>query len=80
MKPPKGGRSSAIFLILRRKSEIAEKCVEVILPKGAHNPVLIAAGIGEIATPVAGWGGRRLATPNAPPNQNYLKMLEAYLA
>jgi len=42
--------------------------------------VLIAAGIGEIATPVAGWGGRRLATPNAPPNQNYLKMLEAYLA
>jgi hypothetical protein len=41
--------------------EIAEKRVEVTLPKRAHNPVLIAAGTGETATPVPWWGGRRLA-------------------
>jgi hypothetical protein len=48
------------FLDTPAQVEIAEKRVEVTLPKRAHNPVLIAAGIGETATPVPWWEGRPL--------------------
>jgi len=57
----KGRQIFRHFLDTPAQVEIAEKRVEVTLPKRAHNPVLIAAGIGETATPVHWWGGRRLA-------------------
>lgn len=57
----KGRQIFRHFLDTPAQVEIAEKRVEVTLPKRAHNPVLIAAGIGETATPVPWWEGRRLA-------------------
>ena len=57
----KGRQIFRHFLDTPAQVEIAEKSVEVTLPKRAHNPVLIAAGIGETATAVPWWGGRQLA-------------------
>jgi transposase len=57
----KGRQIFRHFLDTPAPVEIAEKRVEVTLPKRAHNPVLIAAGIGETATPIPWWEGRRLA-------------------
>ena len=41
--------------------EITDKCVEVTLPKRAHNPLLLAAGLGQGSTLIPWWDGRPLA-------------------
>ena len=56
----KGRQIFRHFLDTPAQVEITENRVEVTLPKRAHNPVLIAAGMGEKATPVPWWGDRRL--------------------
>lgn len=49
------------FLNTPAQVEIAEDRVEVTLPKRAHNPLLIAAGVGKTTTPVPWWEGKPLA-------------------
>ena len=49
------------FLNTPAQVEIAEDHVEVTLPKRAHNPLLIAAGLGGTTTPVPWWDNRSLA-------------------
>ena len=56
----KGRQIFRHFLDTPAQVEIAEDRVEIILPKRAHNPVLIAAGLAEKATAVPWWGGRPL--------------------
>jgi hypothetical protein len=41
--------------------EITDQRVEGTLPKRAHNPLLLAAGFGQRATPIPWWDGRPLA-------------------
>jgi hypothetical protein len=40
--------------------EVTEDGVTVWLPKRAHNPILIAAGVLEAKTEVPWWGGKKL--------------------
>jgi hypothetical protein len=49
------------FLNTPAQVEIAEDRVDVTLPKRAHNPLLIAAGLGKTATPIPWWDNRPLA-------------------
>ena len=56
----KGRQIFRHFLDTPAHVEIAEKRVEVTLPKRAHNPVLIAAGLAEKATTIPWWEDRRL--------------------
>jgi hypothetical protein len=49
------------FLDMPAEIEIDDRRVEVILPKRAHNPILMAGGVGEKAVPVPRWGNRRLS-------------------
>lgn len=49
------------FLNTPAQVEIREDRVEVTLPKRAHNPLLIQAGLGQTTTPVPWWEGRPLA-------------------
>jgi hypothetical protein len=48
------------FLNTPAEVEITDQCVEVTLPKRAHNPLLLAAGFGQGTTPIPWWGGRPL--------------------
>ena len=45
------------FLNTPAQIDIQSNRVEVLLPKRAHNPLLIAAGFGEKTTPVPWWNG-----------------------
>lgn len=56
----KGRQIFRHFLDTPAQVEIIKDRVEITLPKRAHNPLLIAAGFGEKATPVPWWEGRRL--------------------
>jgi len=49
------------FLNTPAEVEISDKRVEVTLPKRAHNPLLLAAGLGQTSTPIPWWNGRPLA-------------------
>ena len=49
------------FLNTPAQVEIQTNRVEVLLPKRAHNPLLIAAGFGENTTPIPWWNGLPLA-------------------
>jgi hypothetical protein len=49
------------FLNTPAQVEIAEDRVEVTLPKRAHNPLLIAAGLDKTTTPIPWWDNRPLA-------------------
>jgi transposase len=48
------------FLDTPAQITIEDRTVEVALPKRAHNPLLIAAGLGEGSTPVPWWDDHRL--------------------
>src|ERR1039457_5224000 len=48
------------FLNTPAEVEIADKRIEVTLPKRAHNPMLLAAGFGQGSTPIPWWDGRRM--------------------
>ena len=48
------------FLNAPAEVEIESGRVQVTLPKRAHNPLLIAAGFAEKATPIPWWDGRSL--------------------
>jgi len=48
------------FLDTPAQSTIEDRTVEVTLPKRAHNPLLIAAGLAEGSTPVPWWDDHRL--------------------
>jgi hypothetical protein len=48
------------FLNTPAEVEITDKCVEVTLPKRAHNPLLLAAGFGQARPPIPWWDGRPL--------------------
>ena len=48
------------FLSTPAEVEITDKRIEVTLPKRTHNPLLLAAGFGQGATPIPWWDGRRL--------------------
>jgi hypothetical protein len=56
----KGRQIFRHFLDTPAQVDIVKDRVEITLPKRAHNPLLIAAGFGEKATPVPWWEGRRL--------------------
>jgi hypothetical protein len=49
------------FLNTPAEVEITDQRVEVTLPKRAHNPLLLAAGFGQGATPIPWWDGRPMA-------------------
>lgn len=49
------------FLNTPAQVEIQSNRVEVLLPKRAHNPLLIAAGFGEKTTSIPWWNGLPLA-------------------
>jgi hypothetical protein len=49
------------FLDTPAQVEIAEQTIEVRLPKRAHNPLLIAAGIGSKQVSVPWWNNYKLA-------------------
>lgn len=49
------------FLNTPAEIEVAEDRVQVILPKRAHNPLLIASGLAEKPTPIPWWENRPLA-------------------
>lgn len=49
------------FLNTPAQVAIQSNRVEVLLPKRAHNPLLIAAGLGDITTPIPWWDGLPLA-------------------
>ena len=48
------------FLNTPGQVQITDHQVEVVLPKRAHNPLLISAGLGEKTTPIPWWEGRPL--------------------
>src|SRR5215472_6566121 len=48
------------FLNTPAEVEIESNRIQVTLPKRAHNPLLIAAGFGDKATPIPWWDGRPL--------------------
>jgi hypothetical protein len=56
----KGRQIFRHFLDTPAQVDIVKDRVEITLPKRAHNPLLIAAGFGEKATPVPWWEGRHL--------------------
>jgi len=49
------------FLDTPAHIEIGEQRVEVQLPKRAHNPLLIAAGVGKREIAIPWWGNNKLA-------------------
>ena len=49
------------FLDTPARINVSDDEVKVILPRRAHNPILIDAGLIEKTTPIAWWGGRKLA-------------------
>jgi hypothetical protein len=65
------------FLNTPAEVEITAQRVEVTLPKRAHNPLLLAAGLGQGSTPIPWWDGRPLALRFRQNNPKYVSSLTA---